>query len=59
MSRIDGSGTVRWGETPGEPLICQVVPFPAREDARPTNFLAKLYHYRIDVGGSSARAQPR
>jgi hypothetical protein len=41
-----GSGAVRWGETPGEPLVGQIVRFPACEDARPTNFLAKLYRDR-------------
>ena len=57
-----GSGTVRWGETPGEPRVdwrallrqCprnqgsdKALPsnaITAREDARPTNFLAELRH---------------
>ena len=30
------------GETPGEPLICRIVSFPARADVRPTSFLAEL-----------------
>ena len=38
------NGKVRWSEIPGEPLAGQIVRFPARENARPTNFLAKLCH---------------
>jgi hypothetical protein len=33
-----GSGSVWWGETPGEPQRRPIFWFPAREYARPTGF---------------------
>src|ERR1019366_3335353 len=51
-----GSGTVWWGETPGEPPVGRTFRFSAREDARPTPRLAKLHHHqnpRLAIGRNS------
>jgi hypothetical protein len=42
-----GSGSIGWGETPGEPWLRRNPRFSAREDARPTNRLIKLTHCRM------------